>query len=313
MGYLGFLGFKMADKKRGEITSKQLVTIIILIVSFSVILIFFFSLDLQRGISDDACRNSVILRSKLPVIGEGVKLNCKTNYICISREDECKESTKDTTTIKVKDKNEIIEALADLMRDCWWKMGEGDVDYSRGVDLTTENYCAVCDVVHFDESIKNNEELNKLTYKEFYFYLSNKKVPNKDESYLYYLTGFSDLTSERARLLQSEEKVDIFDEKYFFNLADDKGYALVTGISKKGWRNTLGSALGAGGVLAFIGGVVGNVPGAVIGLVLGGGGTGTVAYYIEKPGSIQQMYPVFIQYDAKSLENLNCKEFSTLA
>ena len=50
--------------KRGELTSQQLVTIIILIISFAVILILIFKLNLGQESDKEICHNSVVMNSK---------------------------------------------------------------------------------------------------------------------------------------------------------------------------------------------------------------------------------------------------------
>ena len=80
-------------KKKAELTTKQLVTIIILITSFIIILFLFFRLNLGPVNDKEICHNSVIMKSKsLP--GQGA-LNCKTSYVCISGGGECEDFDED--------------------------------------------------------------------------------------------------------------------------------------------------------------------------------------------------------------------------
>lgn len=142
--------------KTGELTTQQLVTIIILIVSFGVILILLFRLDLGEITNREICHNSVVLKSK----GENLvgKLDCKTDYLCISGGGECKDFNPTTTTeVDSNNKEEILKAIADERDNCWWMFGEGKLDYvgySWKLDIIVGTHCAICSVVKFDEKIQ---------------------------------------------------------------------------------------------------------------------------------------------------------------
>src|SRR3989344_8001999 len=123
----------MADKinvgKGGELTSQQLVTIIIVIVSFGVMILFFFLLDFNSEIGKETCRNSVILRGTTPLGKDTVKLNCKTEEVCLTTGARCEQAGAGAKVVKVQNQEQMQKALTELMYDCWWQMGEGKVDY----------------------------------------------------------------------------------------------------------------------------------------------------------------------------------------
>ena len=166
---------KLLKNKNGEITTQQIVMLIILITSFVVILFFFFRLNLGEVSNKEICHNSVVLKGK-SITGFG-KLDCKTNYLCISGGEKC-EGINPTQTIKVDsdNKNETMKAIADEMVDCWWQFGEGKVDYA-GSSITGRS-CAVCSIVRFDE---NFQEM--ITYRDLSDFL---KKTNKDGSQSYF-------------------------------------------------------------------------------------------------------------------------------
>lgn len=180
--------------KKGELTSKQIVTIVILVVSFSVILIFFFALNLKGQVSDDACRNSVELASS-PIFGAFVKLNCETRYVCLSSGGDCQIQTKDTETIKISSDDfqngneELFLNLAELTRDCYWKMGGGQADL--------KGRCVICSVVEFDDKIKS---LSSLSKEEFFKYMERTRIIGQEKSYLDYL--YKTQTAEIYRAMQ---------------------------------------------------------------------------------------------------------------
>ena len=114
--------------KKAELTTQQIVILIILIVSFAILLYFFLRLNLQKETDSELCHNSVIMRSKALISESSVPLNCKTSYVCITADGTC-ESMTNPEIIKVKTKDELFNSLAEEMRNCWWMLGEGKVDY----------------------------------------------------------------------------------------------------------------------------------------------------------------------------------------
>ena len=81
--------------KKGELTSKQLITIIILIISFSIILIFFFMFGFESVIDEESCRNSVMMRGTFSFLDtklvdvNPISLKCKTQDVCLSMGGDC--------------------------------------------------------------------------------------------------------------------------------------------------------------------------------------------------------------------------------
>jgi len=134
--------------KKAELTSKQLITIIILIISFTIIIAFFVMLGLKSMIGDNTCRNSIMLKSSLPIpiFKDLISLKCKTKDICFTMSGECDEKVDEV--IEVKDDVELIMKLGDLQKDCGWMTGEGKADYGGKGD------CAICYKLYFDEKIK---------------------------------------------------------------------------------------------------------------------------------------------------------------
>ena len=114
--------------KKGDAASPMLVAFIILIVSFVVLLIWIFILNPGETTDKEICKNSVFLKGKASVFSGS--LNCKTNYLCISGGEDCKEITA-TTTIKIdaENKEAVMKAIADEISDCWWQFGEGKLNF----------------------------------------------------------------------------------------------------------------------------------------------------------------------------------------
>jgi hypothetical protein len=204
--------------RRGELTTKQLVTIIILIVSFVIVLFILFRLNLGETTNKEICHNSVVLKGQSAFTSG--PLDCRTNYLCISGGGNC-QGIPTTSEVKVDaDKeDEIMKALADEMSDCRWMFGEDKkVPYTGGA-LSTGVHCAICSIVEFDKEIQ--ESIPKISYSAFYDYLKTTKKEGS-QTYLNYLYRVND------------ENL-IGDGEYFnFDLSEaidtSEKYSIITGI-----------------------------------------------------------------------------------
>jgi len=207
--------------KKGEITTKQLVTIIVLIVSFIVVLFLLFRLNLGETSNKEICHNSIVLRGQAGIISG--PLNCRTNYLCISGGEKCGGITPtETINVDPKNKEEIMKALAEEMADCWWMFGEGEVSY---VDRNAFNdvACSICSIVEFDKKVK--EGVKPIEYRDFYDYL---RITSKSDSqtYLQYLYDVNSLENLEEGFNQTFG--DVLDE----TLDSEKNYVILTGMSK---------------------------------------------------------------------------------
>ena len=212
---------KNTEKTKGEITSQQLVLIIILIVSFAVILFFLFRMDFGRLSEREICHNSVF--SKATSRGFIGDLDCKTDYVCISGGQKCEEmNVKTTVKVNPENKEEIMNAIAEEMANCWWMFGEGKLNY-LGIDEKRawgRTTCAICSIIKFDKSILDKN--HSISYREFYNYLNNVKIKGS-ETYFSYLYDSSDVDEfQKITYL----KIDIDDT----NIIDNQDYAVVTGV-----------------------------------------------------------------------------------
>lgn len=196
--------------KKGEITTAQIVTIIVLIVSFIVILYFFFRLNLGATTNSEICHNSVVLQAKSAKLLGG--LQCKTDYVCISGGGNCENMNPTITThVNPDNKDEIMKAIADQMANCWWMFGEGKLNYGD-TGIIGSGGCALCSVVAFDEKASSNA----ITYSEFYNYLANTKKDDT-QTYLFYLynTYDTETLKQQYPILETNAENNILgNEKY---------------------------------------------------------------------------------------------------
>jgi len=173
--------------KKGEITTQQIVFLIILILSFAIILFFIFRLDFASTSNKEICYNSVVLFEKSKISGEidlFGKLDCRTNYLCISQGEKCKDFSADSSA-KVLTKEELFKTLADGMSDCWWMFGEGKIDFTGLTDLKSQ--CAICSIVKFGDKLSEKYS-NGISGEEFDTFLMKEKR-TEQQTYFQYLYG----------------------------------------------------------------------------------------------------------------------------
>lgn len=174
--------------KKGELTTQQLVMIIILILSFAIILFFIFRLNLGGTTNKEICHDSVVKKSNLIMRVLYGEIKCETGYTCISAGGQCSEITaKSTVNVNANNKDEIFKTIAEEMANCWWMFGEGKLNYGKG--------CAVCSYIDFDDKIESTYS-EGISYKEFLDSLTKPvNIQKSNENYLYYLYGVSSLNS----------------------------------------------------------------------------------------------------------------------
>ncbi len=164
----------MLDRK-GEMTSSQILTLVIAIGGFIVVLIFLAILyDTGKGEDEkELCRLSILTRATAYDALQGtVPLKCQTGKICISRSgksDACPEFLGEKgvegvklESIDAKGKEQIEGILARAMYSCWSMTGKGNLDLFGGfwkelgfdsegdVEKAT---CLVCSRVAFADDV----------------------------------------------------------------------------------------------------------------------------------------------------------------
>jgi hypothetical protein len=143
--------------KKGELTTQQLVTITVLIVSFVILLIFLFTINFGEDTRQQICRNSVELASKKTggIIGFGEqrlsRLDCVTNYVCASPGEKCTQSPTAEIS-KVNDENGFYDLLANEMATCWWMFGEGELEFINKDGIK----CGICSQIYLNDELAIN-------------------------------------------------------------------------------------------------------------------------------------------------------------
>ena len=212
---------KLGNKK-GEITTSKIVTIILLVLGFGIALYFWFTVNLGNLTDEQICHNSVIQKAT----GQGIvgKLDCRTQYVCISGGGEC-EGINPSDTIKLDldfsyavAEEQIMKAVADEMATCWWMFGEGQVSYFdfNQVGVLGQTACAACSIVKFDEEI-TKRFITETSQGDFYDYLA--RTP-KDDTHTYF-----------SYLYPADTPKEIKNRENHFGF-DDGSYIIITGLKK---------------------------------------------------------------------------------
>lgn len=295
-------------EKKGELTTTQLVTIIILIASFAVILFFIFRLNLGETTDNEICHNSVVMRGASVLPTESVPLKCQRSYVCITEDGSCEAMTKPVKE-KVETTEEVYNILAEEMANCWWMFGEGNVNYV-GDDFFESLYCSICSQIAFDDSVREVITEGVVDKEGLYTYMQDNNVAGKDETYLSYLYGTDDLSEIKSIL--NEQGVN------FGPIDLDKQYYAMMGITSE--VSTLGWALaGTGAVLSIallpIAGTGWGIGFGIAVMTGAGGATGgsLLGIMVDGLSGNEYLSPSIIEANSEEFEALGCKSITTLS
>lgn len=188
--------------KRGELTSSEIVGIVMAIAGFILVAIFL-AIFFDDGSNQDRelCKLSVLSRATSPLLTQStVPLKCTTGKICITSEllgGDCKQFLGEKAVRKVRigssetSDARIKQEMANAMYDCWNMMGQGKLDlfgqagdYFGSPDNPT---CVVCSRIAFADDVSDDTIVRAL--RGFDNYLQDNPVPNHDYSYLQFFNG----------------------------------------------------------------------------------------------------------------------------
>ncbi|MFA5953659.1 MAG: hypothetical protein WC812_03635 [Candidatus Pacearchaeota archaeon] len=301
--------------KRGELTTQQIVLLIILILSFIILLYFLIKLNLGQESEAEVCHNSIVLRSNKLIPTESVPLKCETQYVCITKDGTCEQFLK-PEKVKVKTSDEVYQALALELSDCWWMFGEGELNYI-GKEAFPEMYCSFCAQVAFDDSVKgiSGFESGEFDKENFYKYIAETKMNEKEITYSEYLYGTNNYNS----FLNLENISSVS----FGKINLDKQYKVLIGVtsdvSKLGYA--VGGAIG-GGIIAtgiILAPFTGSASLWASFAIVGGASaaTGTGAYFlapvVQSTWGGEMIPPSLIESPSEELNSIGCKNIETLS
>jgi hypothetical protein len=296
---------------QGEMTSEQIVGLIILIVSFVVILIFLFLLNLGKTTDQEVCHNSVVERGSGVLPKESIPLNCKTQYLCISKDGSCEKVTSPQIE-QVTTKEEVYNALANQMADCWWMFGEGKLNYV-GDTAIPNLYCSICDQISFDDSVAAIFPDGQIDKQDFYNYLSLTNASGQSTTYLQYLTGISNSNALEQSLKDNSKNFGDIDitKQYYVMMGEFSKVGVLTwiGIGVAGGIATAGVV-----VLAVVTGGA-SIPATVtiIGGALSGGAAGYfVATTAKGESGSDYLTPTIVGANSADFNALKCSSIKTI-
>ncbi|MBI2046650.1 hypothetical protein HYT26_00595 [Candidatus Pacearchaeota archaeon] len=195
-----------AKNKKADITTSQIVMIILLVLGFAIIIFFIIQLKWGGQVNSQVCHESVVLRGTLPSVTQGyIPLKCMTDKVCITSSTfgSCAEfkDVKGVTKVKIssdrdKARKDIEKAITQEIYNCWTMMGQGKLSlfsqeltktYGIGTVYPT---CVLCSRIAFDKTSldKTGADLSKI---DVFEYMMSHMVPGKNVSYYAYLAGTS--------------------------------------------------------------------------------------------------------------------------
>ena len=283
--------------KKAELTTKQIVILIVLIISFGIILFFLFRLNLGDESDKQLCYNSVMNRANKAIPTGVVPLSCQRSYICITQDGSC-ENMIEPDKRKVKIEDEVYEALANELSDCWWMFGEGKADY-MGTQTIPGLYCSICSQIMFDDSVKKIFNSNEFDKRKFYEYMAKTKMGGSNGlTYSEYLFGTKDFSALAAPYNGNFGKVDLNSQYYAL-------MGITPKINKPAW-----AGIGAATVLiAFIPGV--NIIAAVGVAAAAATGGYFLAPMIEGISGQRYILPSLIKVGSEEFGSLGCEDITT--
>jgi len=306
------------ENKKAEMTSKELIGIVILVLSFVIVLLFWRLYNPGGEIDKDACHTSIVLRSATNLGGivgnkvtNAISLRCQTEKICLSMSGkDCEEFGKSTknspvTKIDVSSKQDIEREIANALYDCNSMVGEGKLDFMP-TPTFSEKYCLICSRIAFDKEAK--EQIQKISYEELYFdWMMNNKLPS-GKSYFESIYSY-DIQENSEKLEEARESADIQDatsQDWSLNLNNEHAILAAT-IPKGAWWTW--TKAGAFAVVALASPLAG--PFAPVVFLTAAGASGIIVVTEYPSGDSKYIPPVIVKYDLQTLQGMDCNSFET--
>jgi hypothetical protein len=223
--------------KRGELTSTQIIMIVLAILGFLILLAFYMQLKSDNYTSDEVCKLSVVSRATAAEVKQGtqslVPLQCTTSKICLTTTNSgvCNQFVGEKGVVNVvlsKNKandvageeqqaREIEKQMADSMLNCWNMMGQGKLDLfgtlKEGYGFEqSKARCVVCTRV----AIANDVSANVLAKVDVNKYMEKYTVPGTSLTYTQAMTdgatsSYSTFKGEGTDSVKSTDSVRIED------------------------------------------------------------------------------------------------------
>ncbi len=235
------------NKKGEDSTTWTIITAILIILAFAGLFVWIgggFKTFAGGATDTEICRLSVLQKAKYK-IGEtpilDTDLRCPTKNLNILYGKD--EKIRGEENIVAKSQNDVKRAIADEMFDCWYKFGNGEVDFVKGrFDLGDDKTCFVCTDIRFGKNLVSSTAIgNRID--NFEDYLSQTGIPGRDITYWEYFGGRIEAENNQPNI----------------NIKLDEPQTVVFAVVKEGtwerWLTEAGVSLGVvgSGLLFFSG------------------------------------------------------------
>ncbi|MFH1710877.1 MAG: hypothetical protein ABH840_01035 [Nanoarchaeota archaeon] len=315
--------------QKGEVTTTQIVGLVLLLFGFAIIILFLVSYPWKSGIDKEACHEQIVMRSSVNLKGLNVGTKsiipldkCGTEKICLSMSGgDCEEfgpatSEDRITKISVKNENDVMIVFANSLYDCNSLLGKGQLDFlPKG--FSEKKYCLSCARIAFDKEAK--EKLKDINYYDLYKLMYSMKDTDGNRFLEVVYPGFSsyEYSLDLYKKYQEERKtqgktVELKD--WVINIKQPGGFILLSSMDKTGtalqWlaggaaAGTTFVALSAIAIMTGVGAPIG------FGMLAVSGVAGGAAFYYTTPNTDYYYFaPFIVPYDLKSLSDIKCTNF----
>ena len=225
--------------RRGELTSHQLVLLILTVLGFALILLFLFGLQGLFSTEDEFCRLSVLKRATAQeaagAAGKGVAaafipLQCQTKKVCVTAGGDCEGSFagEEPEQVRVKSgeiqdgketkpsvQHTVEQTLSEEFFRCWQMMGQGKLDLfgagSAEFGLSQDkNVCVICSRIALDEGLTDagsrfRPGVEKVDVEK---YMKEHVVPGTEESYWEYFKDVHTATYVGVRTDEGQKNLE---------------------------------------------------------------------------------------------------------
>lgn len=220
----------MVVYRRGELTSHEIITLVLSIAGFIIVLIFLalFYGGLEGEDTREVCRLSVLARATAPTLVQAaVPLKCTTEKICVSmsgKKKDCPQFLGESSVRAVKlngktpaENARLIEnTSAQAMYQCWSMMGKGKLDlFGKARDLFIGkstgkvSTCVICSRIAYADDIP--PDVFDLVNLEHYLETQFVPLPGATQTYL---ETFSDEGTKTFASLAEGVKFDALDKVF---------------------------------------------------------------------------------------------------